>query len=152
MISIADLVETTWLSRYSIPIEITYKQGSEFIGREFRKSLIETEYGITAKPSTSGNPMSNAVLEYIHQVLGNLVWTYNITQSYVDVDDTWSGILAAAEFEICSTTNSRGLGAKLCACASASSARNSQYAQLTHSTTIENRVSDLRRHAHFNID
>ena len=45
----------------------------------------------------------------------------------------------------------RGLGAKLCACASASSAQNSQYAQLTHSATIENRVSDLRRHAHFNI-
>ena len=46
----------------------------------------------------------------------------------------------------------RGLGEKLCACASASSARNIQYAQLTHSATIENRVSDLRRHAHFNIE
>ena len=26
-----------------------------------------------------------------------------------------------------------------------------KYAQLTHCATIENRVSDLRRHAHFNI-
>ena len=41
-ISIANLVETTWLSRYPRPIEITYNQGSEFIGREFIKYLIET--------------------------------------------------------------------------------------------------------------
>ena len=39
---------------------------------------------------------------------------------------------------------SRGLGAKLCACANASSAQNSQYAQLTHSAIKVNRVSDLR--------
>ena len=42
-ITIANLVETTWLSRYPRPIEITYDQGKEFIGRELRKSLIETE-------------------------------------------------------------------------------------------------------------
>ena len=40
-ISIANLVETTWLSRYPRPIEITYDQGSEFIVHEFIKSLIE---------------------------------------------------------------------------------------------------------------
>ena len=39
-ISIANLVETTWMSRYPIPIEIMYDQGSEFIGHEFRKSII----------------------------------------------------------------------------------------------------------------
>ena len=45
-ISIANLVETMWLTRYPIPMEITYDQGSEFIGHEFIKSLIETEYRI----------------------------------------------------------------------------------------------------------
>ena len=50
--------------------------------------------------------MSNAVLERIHQVLGNLVRTFNIsTQTYVDEYDPWTGILAAAEFSICLTTN-----------------------------------------------
>ena len=67
-----------WLSRYPRPKEIAYDQGKEFIGHEFRKSLIETEYGRTAKPSTSGNPMPNAILERIHQVLGNPVHTFNI--------------------------------------------------------------------------
>ena len=45
----ANLVETVWLSRYTITIEIKYGKGKEFIGREFRKPLIEMEYGITAK-------------------------------------------------------------------------------------------------------
>ena len=50
--------------------------------------------------------MSYAVLERIHQVLGNLIRTFNIsTQTYVDEYDLWTGILAAAEFSICSTTN-----------------------------------------------
>ena len=70
-----------------------------------RKSVIETEYGITAKPSTLVNTMSNTVLEQIQQVLGNLVRTYNIFQTYIDKNDPWSSILAAAEFSIFSTTN-----------------------------------------------
>ena len=32
VISIANLVENKWLSGYPIPMEITYDQGSEFIG------------------------------------------------------------------------------------------------------------------------
>ena len=40
-ILIADLVDTMWMHRYSIPIEITHDQGSEFIAQKFRKSLIE---------------------------------------------------------------------------------------------------------------
>ena len=41
-IFIANLVETTWLSRYPRPIGITYEQGSEFIGHEFIEYRIET--------------------------------------------------------------------------------------------------------------
>ena len=51
-------------------------------------------------------PMSNAVLEQNHQVIGNLLWTFNIsTQTYVDKNEPYMDILAAAEFEICLTTN-----------------------------------------------
>ena len=60
---------------------------------------------ITSKPSTLGNPTSNEILEWIHNGLGNLVRNFNITQTYVDKDDPWMGILAAAEFEISSTKN-----------------------------------------------
>ena len=71
--SIVNLVETTWLARYPCPTEITYDQGLESTGREFIKPLIEERYGILANPITLGNPNSNAVLERIHAVLGNLV-------------------------------------------------------------------------------
>ena len=74
-----NLVETTWPSIYPRPMEITYDQRKEFIGNEFIKFSIEMEYGITAKPSNLINPTSNAILERIHQVLGNLVRTCNIT-------------------------------------------------------------------------
>ena len=65
-ISIANLVKTTWLSRYPRPIEIMYEQWSEFIDHELIKSLIKTGYGITAKPITLVNSMSNAILERVH--------------------------------------------------------------------------------------
>ena len=104
-ITIADLVETMWMSRYPRPIEITYDQGKEFICREFRKLLIETEYGITAKPSNSGNPIPNAILQRIHQVLVDLVQTFNVQQTYVEENDSSTGILAAAAFAIRSTTS-----------------------------------------------
>ena len=91
------------MSRYPIPIEITYDQGKEFIGHELRKYPIEMEYGITAKPITSGNHISNAVLERNNHFLGNLVQTCTITQSCVEKYDPWSGILAAASFSIHST-------------------------------------------------
>ena len=43
-ITITDLVENMWLTRYSWLIKITYDQGSEFISHEFRKFLIEKLY------------------------------------------------------------------------------------------------------------
>ena len=82
-ISIANLVKILWLYRYSRPMEIMYDQGSEFIGREFRKTPIEINYGITAKPSTVGNPNSNVTLEHINQVTGNLVQTLKTIETYV---------------------------------------------------------------------
>ena len=49
--------------------------------------------------------MSNAILERISQVLGNLVQIFNIQQTYFDENDPRMGILAAAALEICSTTS-----------------------------------------------
>ena len=45
-ISIANLVETTWLTRYPWPTEITHDRGSGFISYDLIKYLIEIEYGI----------------------------------------------------------------------------------------------------------
>ena len=45
------------------------------------------------------------ILERIHHVLGNLVWNFNISETYVDKDDPFAGILSAEEFAIHSIEN-----------------------------------------------
>ena len=76
-ITIANLVENTWLDRYPWPTKILHDQESEFIGNEFKNPLIQQEYGIKANPISLGNPTFNATMEIIHLVLGNLLCTYN---------------------------------------------------------------------------
>ena len=45
--------------------------------------------------------MSNAAFKRIHRILGNLVRTFNKSnQTYVDENDPWTCILAAAAFVI----------------------------------------------------
>ena len=84
MISIANLVEIMWLSRYPRPTEIKYDQISEFIGYKFKKIPNVDEYKIAAKPRTLVNTMYNSVMEWIHQVLKNLVQAFKNSQTYVD--------------------------------------------------------------------
>ena len=60
--------------------------------------LIENKYGIKNKPASPDNPQANAIIEIIHQVLGNLAHTYNIQETYIDDADQWMGILAAVAF------------------------------------------------------
>ena len=79
-----------------------HEQGSQFIINELRKSLTEREYGISAKKITSGNPTYNATFERIHSVLGNLVQAYNIKDTHIEEDETWTGILEATYFVIIS--------------------------------------------------
>ena len=64
--------------------------------------MIESEYGIKTDPDSTRNPQSNAIIEIIHQVLRNLVCTYNLQETYVDDTDLWIGILAAADFSLSS--------------------------------------------------
>ena len=98
--TIANLVETTWLVLYPRPAEIMYGRGGEFIGHKFKSILIEQVYGIKNKPVFPGNPQENITIEIIHPVLGNLLRTYNIQETYVDDADPWMGILAEAAFAI----------------------------------------------------
>ena len=75
---IENLVETMWLVRYPWPVEMTCDWGGELLGQEFKSSLIEQECGIKTNPDSPGNPQAVATIERIHQVLENLVRSYNI--------------------------------------------------------------------------
>ena len=67
---------------------------------EFAK-MAKLDYGIKRKPITTRNPQANAIIERIHQTLGNILRTFDIDE--VDEKDPWSGILAAASFAVRAT-------------------------------------------------
>ena len=100
-ITIANLVEQTWLTRYPWPEQIQFDRGSEFLA-EFAK-MVKNDYGIKRKPITRRNPQANAVIERIHQTIGNVIRTFQVQEAYLDEDDPWSGILAATMFAVRAT-------------------------------------------------
>ena len=98
---IANLVETMWLVRcYLWPVEIMYDQGVESPGHEFKNSLIDQEYGININPNSPRNLQANAIIERIHQLLGNLILTFNLHDTYVDDTDPWMRILTVEAFAV----------------------------------------------------
>ena len=101
-ISVANIVEQEWLMRYPWPSQITFDRGSEFIGHGF-KTMIKSDYGIQGKPITVRNPQANAIVERVHQVIANIIRTFELHDNYLDEDDPWKGILAATAFAVRST-------------------------------------------------
>ena len=69
----------------------------------FKNDLTEKEYGIKARCATTENTQDSSILEIIHQVIANLVRTFELQNNYLDEDDPWSGILAATDFAVRST-------------------------------------------------
>jgi hypothetical protein len=74
-ITVANIVEQEWFSRYPWPRQITFDGGSEFIGQDFQK-MIKEDYAIKAKPITERNPQNIAGVERVHQVIGNIIRTF----------------------------------------------------------------------------
>ena len=64
-----------------------YDRGSEFIGHEFKNTLIQDEYGIPDRSKLLGITNSNAISDRINLVLGDLVHTYILQEDHVDTDE-----------------------------------------------------------------
>jgi transposase InsO family protein len=99
--TVANIMEMTWLTKYPWPTMITYDQGTEFMA-EFAQ-MVRNEYGIKSKPITKRNPQANAIIERVHQTIGNIIRTFQVQDNYLDEDDPWEGILAATMFAIRAT-------------------------------------------------
>ena len=67
---------------------------------EFKNSFIEQKYYINTKPASPVNQHLNAPIDRIHQVIWNLVRTYNLHKTYVDDAGPWMGILASPSFTV----------------------------------------------------
>jgi transposase InsO family protein len=96
VITIANLVEQTWFTRYPWPSQVIFDRGKEFMG-EFTK-MVQRDYGVKRKPITTQNPQANSIIERVHQTIGNIIRTFQIGQIKLDEDDPWSGVLAAMMF------------------------------------------------------
>ena len=64
---------------------------------EFSK-MCQNSYGLKRKPITTSNPQSNLIIEQIHQTIGNIIRTFDL--SNIVNNNPWSGILAATMFAV----------------------------------------------------
>jgi hypothetical protein len=56
------------------------------------------------KWSQTWNLQANAIVEHVHQTLGNLIMSFQLQDKpYYDPDDPWGGILMAVAFVLRST-------------------------------------------------
>ena len=62
------IFDSMWRACYPRPQEVGFDNGSEF--KHLFKELCQN-MGIKEKPTTDYNPQSNAIIERVHQVLGN---------------------------------------------------------------------------------
>ena len=66
--------------------------------------MVVEEYGIKKKGISPRYPQANAILERIHQVIGNMIKTFKIyDREDLEEQDPWSGILSAIMFGIRAT-------------------------------------------------
>jgi hypothetical protein len=100
---VANIFETTWLTKYPWPAEVVLDRGSEF-KREFEQ-MLKDDYGITRKPITTRNPQANAMVERAHATLQNMINSKQIRGKSDLQDGKWTGILNAVGFAMRATVH-----------------------------------------------
>ena len=92
--------DDTWLSRYPRPQKIGFDNGGEF------KAVFEelcSNMEMKPKRSTSHNPQSNGIIERVHQVLGNMLRTFELEEEELDKARPFEPFLSSAAYAIRST-------------------------------------------------
>jgi hypothetical protein len=67
---------------------------------EFAK-MVKDDYGLKIKAIRTRNPQANAIIERVHQTMGNIIRTFDVQT--MGSDDPWAGILAATMFTVSAT-------------------------------------------------
>ena len=60
--------------------------------------MSKNNYGLKRKPITTKNPQSNAIIEIIHQTVGNIIRTFDV--SNIVNNNPWSVIIDATMFAV----------------------------------------------------
>ena len=99
---IANLVEQYWLTRYPLPQKLIVDRGTEFLV-EF-SNMMARDYHVKKRPISTRNLQANAIIEHVHQTIGNMVRTYRVQDAEdLDEDNPWGGILAAVAYGVRAT-------------------------------------------------
>ena len=61
--------------------------------------MIQEEYGVKKKIISKRNPQVNAIVERVHQIIGNMLRTFEVQETELDESDPWAGILKTTTFE-----------------------------------------------------
>ena len=96
---IADITKKTWFTCYRLPHPILFDCGTKFMAK-FVKTC-QTDYGLKRKPITNINPQSNAIIKRIHQTIGNIIRTFDV--SNIVNNNPQSGIIATTMFAVRAT-------------------------------------------------
>jgi len=98
--AVSGIFNNNWLCRYPRPRKIIYDNGSEF-KKDFKQLC--KDFGLKSKPTTVRNPQANAILERVHQVVGNMLRTKELEKRSFTEDDPWGEVLASIAWAIQST-------------------------------------------------
>ena len=101
---VANIAEVTWFTRYPWPEKVICDRGQEFMA-EFA-TMIKEDYNVKRKLITTRNPASNAIIERVHQTIGNMIRSVQVQNLEVNSDNfSWTGILQAVSFAVRSTVH-----------------------------------------------
>ena len=73
-------------------------------GQIAHQSIVHN-FGIKHPTTGAWNPQANAILECIHQVLGNCLQPFDLDEAELDAENPWDEYLAATAFAIRSTVH-----------------------------------------------
>ena len=64
-----------------------HDNGNEFLGREFQELL--QSYGIVSRATTVKNPQANSIVERLHMVITNNLWSFGISKENPRIQNLW---------------------------------------------------------------
>ena len=92
--------DSCWLARYPRPAECGFDNGKEF---KWLFAELCDNMGLKKKPTTDYNPQGNAIIERVHQVLGNSLRTFELEERELDAHNPFEPFLTATAYAIRST-------------------------------------------------
>ena len=60
--------------------------------------MLENDYGCHVNRTTPRNPQANAIVERVHQTIGNMIRTFFLDDVDLDEKDPYTGLLSAVAF------------------------------------------------------